>query len=126
MTALVSITRLARLTELPARKLRHIEGMGGGELWPGSRRWYLRSVADHVLHGKPLSPAPYGVLPAQPLLHRAQVCDWLGITEDQFSHMLHRLTKPQRKLVCLPILTGKKKMYRRDQICGELLAALLP
>lgn len=126
MPALIRIAALATETKLPARKLRIIAGLGGAELWPGSRRWYLRSIADHVLHERPLSFGTYGELPAQPLLHRAQTCDWLGITDDQFTHMLRHLPKPALQAVCLPILTCKKRMYRRDSITIHILAKLLP
>lgn len=125
-SALIRITALADETELEARKLRHITALGGGELWPGSRRWYLRSQADHVLSGRPLSSGPYGALPSQPLLYRAQVCEWLGLTDSQFTHMLRHISKVAQRDIRLPIGTGTKCQYRRDQITAHILSKLLP
>ena len=124
--ALIRISALSKETQLTARKLRHIAALGGAELWPGSRKWFLRSQADHVLSGRPLSSGPYGVLPSQPLLYRAQVCEWLGLTDSQYTHMLRHLPAAIRKDIALPIGTTKTKcQYRRDRIVQHILATLL-
>ena len=120
-TLLLRITDLSTLAGLCPRKLREVAGLGGAALWPGGRRFYLRPVAEHILHGCPLSN-PFGAEPRLPMLHRAQVREWLGLTDSQLDHLL---THTDEAKLCFRATANSQRLFRTHRL-RELLTPLCP
>lgn len=93
--------------------------LGGAELWPGGRRFYLREIARHVLFAAPLPSLPFGPEPEAELLRLWDVLAWTGLHKDQWrrikAHGFPRVT-----------LSGGHCHYRRHEIRTRVFHPLLP
>lgn len=96
--------------------------MGGAALWPGGKRFFLRTVARHVLFGAPLPSCLFGAEPEPELLRVYDVLTWTGLREDQFRWAERHLPPG------LTLLTaaGGKRLYRKHAIRAHLFVPLLP
>lgn len=109
---------------LPERTLRDIAAtgkLGGAELWPGGRRFYLKAVAAHVLFGAPVSPSPFAPEPIPELLRVRDILDWTGLTEDQF-----RWAEQHSIAGHLVLRPGAKRLYPKILIRRNFFERLLP
>jgi hypothetical protein len=114
---------LAGLSEWTLRQIIATGALGGAPLWPGGHRYFLRSVADHVLFGLPLPSCPFGLEPKPCLLRRADVLAWTGLREKQFRRiMAHGLLAGETSRT----RAGGKTHFRKAIIRTALFMPLLP